>query len=277
MPDAIPHPCPPRVVLEITPPSEPRPEILLRRASALLPLVRAVNVIHRNDRWSSLEAAAALRTHGFDPVWHLPNRGRTLEQIETELERAAEAGVRRILCIRGEYKATEASDEPKIREVVRRARQLLPQASIGVTLNHYGPLDRALPNLWRKLEAGADLVQTQVCFDLATLRPIATSAARRFPGVAILPMLLPVLSDASARRASRRLGIPLDQALHHALEREGAAAGWRALTDQLAEVAGSAVYAGVALMTPIDPTPAYAHRLREAVQASGLLPEDSTA
>ena len=267
-PAASSKPAPPPVVLEITPPGRPRADVLVRRASTLLPAVRTVNVIHRPDRWDGLEAAAALAERGFDPVWHLPNRGRSVADIEADLERGARLGIRRILCIRGEYKAEERRDEPKIREVVRRARATLPDASIGVTLNHHGSLERALPNLWRKLEAGADFVQTQVAFDLVPLRGVAARIARRHPGVAVLPMLLPVLSPGAALRATRRLGIPLDQALHESLERDGETAGWRALEEQLRTVRGPDAFAGVALMTPMDPSEAFAARLRAALAAT---------
>jgi 5,10-methylenetetrahydrofolate reductase len=259
------RPAVPSLVLEITPPARPRPDVLLRRASALAPAVRVVNVISRPERWSSLEAAGVLRAKGLDPVWHLANRGRRLADIERAIERAAEAGVRRVLCVRGEYKAEESPDEPKIREVVALLRGRLPDASIGVTFNHHLDASRALDNLFRKLDAGADFVQTQVTFDLRGLRPLAARLAERAPGVALLPMVFPVESAESLRRVARRLGIPLDQALFDRLEREGADAGWRAFGDTLDAIAHEPGFAGAALMTPIDLAPAYRATLRTIV------------
>lgn len=254
-----------RVVLEITPPARPRADVLLRRASALGPAVRVVNVISRPERWSSLEAAVVLREHGFDPVWHLPNRGRRMEDVDRELARAEAADVRRVLCLRGEHKAAESPDEPKIREVVARVRARLPKSAIGVTLNHHLWTARARENLWRKVDAGADFVQTQVTFDLRGLRPIAATLHARHPGVAIVPMLLPVVSPDAALRVARRLGIPLDQTLHHDLERRGAEAGWEAFARRFDEIQADPGFAGVAIMTPIDPAPDYLARLRAIV------------
>ena len=69
------------IALEITPPASPRTAVLLRRASALGSLPCHVNVIHRTDRWSSLDASIALRVRGLKPVWHVPNRGRRVSEL----------------------------------------------------------------------------------------------------------------------------------------------------------------------------------------------------
>lgn len=271
MPNPMPVPDPPaeparmRVVLEITPPALPRLEVLRRRARLLGDPTRVVNVISRPDRWASLDAAIALRAEGFDPVWHLTTRGRSAAEIEAAIERAARAGVRRVLCLRGERVGPESVGDLKIRDVVARVRSLIPDASIGVTLNHHLPDPGVWPNLLGKLAAGADFVQTQVTFDLRGLRSIGGSLARRHPGVALIPMLYPVLSADAARAAARRLGIPLDQTLHRDLERHGECAGWRALGERLREIRDSEGFDTAALMTPIDPSPPYAARLRAIV------------
>jgi len=262
----MPIPDPRPVVLEITPPARPSEAVLLRRASALAPGVRVVNVISRPDRWASLDAAVVLRRHGFDPVWHLANRGRRLEEIEREIDRAAAAGIRRVLCVRGEYKAPDVPDEPKIREVVACLRARLPDASIGVTLNHHAPSARARENLQRKLDAGADFVQTQVTFSLRGLVRIADRLALRPRPVHLYPMLLPVTSPEAARRAARRLGLPLDQALHEDLERRGAEAGWEAFATAFDGIQRADRLAGAAVMTPMDPDRAFLARLREIVR-----------
>ena len=273
--------CPAPIILEITPPVRPRTDILLRRAGLLGNPHQVVNLIARPDRWASLSAAAALVHHGFEPVWHLTTRGRRHATIEHEIERAAEAGLRRVLCLRGERSgaAREGTGaDPRIRDVVALLRRRLPGASIGVTLNHHLPQPGVLPNLLGKLDAGADFVQTQLTFTLRGLGSIAQSLHRRFPDVALIPMIGPVLRADAARATARRLRIPLDQALHHALERCGEEAGWRAFAARLDEIRKSPHFATAALMTPMDPTPAYAARLRalvacdEAVRCSAIAP-----
>jgi 5,10-methylenetetrahydrofolate reductase len=249
------------VALEITPPASPRRGVLLRRAGALRDLTRRINVIQRVDRWSSLEAAGVLLDHGYEPVWHLPNRGRSVDAIDAEIRRARARGVCDALCLRGEYKADDQPETPRIREVVRRVRALRPGARVGVTLDPHAPLQRALANLWPKLEAGATSVQLQVCLDLASTRPAAEQLKERRSDVAVRPMLMPVLSPEAARRVARRLSIPLPTALLRRLEAGGEEAGWAWLHAQVTQLAGDPLFAGLAIMTPIDQTPAYRDKL----------------
>jgi 5,10-methylenetetrahydrofolate reductase len=252
------------VSLEITPPASPKPGVLLRRAQVLGGPPSRIHVIQRSDRWSSLDASMVLRAHGFDPVWHLANRGRVLADIEDDVARAGGEGIHRVLCLRGEHKATDDVDTPKIREVVRIVRRALAGAHVTVTLNHHLRRDRVLPNLWGKLEAGASAVQTQIAFDLEALQPFAAAVKYRYPHVAVAPMLMPVTSPEAARRIAHRLSIPVPRALVAALAREGEDAGWRYFAGLLAAIDASSLYDGVAIMTPIDPTPDFARRLRES-------------
>jgi 5,10-methylenetetrahydrofolate reductase len=266
----------PEIGLEITPPAGRLPAVLLRRAAALDGLSRRIHVIQRPGRWPSLEAAIALRERGYEPVWHLANRGRSIAAIETEIQVAREAGVERVLCIRGEHEAEDGIDTPKIREVVRLLGRLHPTAHVAVTLDHHvrgrAPRERTLANLRAKLDAGARAVQTQVTFDLDSLRPFAELVWREDPGVALTPMLMPVLTARAAVRLSRRLSIPLPARLVERLEGFGPEAGWDHFRDFASAVFGSPLFAGLAVMTPIDPDPDWCARLRtvlaEALQAS---------
>ncbi len=257
------------ITLEVTPPTLPRPAILLRRATCLGSRARRVNVIERGERWSSLEASLELATRGLEPVWHLANRGRSLASIETELARAAAGGVRHVLCIRGEYKAPDRDDTPLIREVVRLARR--SPFEVAVTANPFAVhgavgRSRALANLDAKIDAGATRVQMQVSFDLESLRPFAEHLKDRTPEVSIVPMAMPVLSPAAALRLSRRLGVPIPAALIHRLERIGCEAGWEHFGSFARAVAESPLYDGLAIMTPIDPKPTHAARLRASLR-----------
>lgn len=260
------------VALEITPPAAPRPAVLLRRAQALLPACRRVNVIQRPDRQSSLDAAIALLADGLEPVWHLSNRGRSVSEVEGLIERARRAGLARVLCIRGEYKGVEspATDEPKIREMVRMLLRAIPGVRISVTLNPHGLTGPTLDNLWLKLEAGARGVQTQVVFDLEALQPLAQEVKRRHPDVSISPMLMPVLSSQAALRVSRRLGVAVPMALLEDLETRGEEAGWRHFECLVRQIENSALYSGLALMTPIDPSAGFLARLRAAFRSEAL-------
>jgi 5,10-methylenetetrahydrofolate reductase len=253
------RPCP--IALEITPPARVRPEVLRRRARALGGLPRYINVIQRPDRWSSLDASILLRRDGFEPVWHLANRGSSAGQIDAAIRRALGAGLTRVLCIRGEHKAEDGFDTPKIREVVRTLRLRLPAARVGVTLNHHLDARRAMRNLWPKLRAGAHSIQTQVTFDLESLAPLAAQVKAERPRVSIVPMLMPVLSSGAARRVAQRLSVSVPATLLRDLERFGEPAGWDHFAELAAAVRADPLYSGVAVMTPIDVRSDFAARL----------------
>ena len=255
------------LALEITPPAERRPLLLLRRAAALRPLTRRVNVIQRAERWTSLEASIALRQYDYEPVWHLANRGRGIARIEAEVALAREAGISRVLCIRGEYKGEDDADTPRIRELVRLLRRQLPCAHVSVTLNHHMRAARVLSNLRAKLDAGARAVQTQVSFDLESLQPFAEAIRRSHPGVSLTPMGMPVLSTRAAIRVSRRLAIPLPPLLLDRLDRLGPRAGWEHFGRFAAAVAADPLYDGLAVMTPIDPDADFCARMREILSS----------
>lgn len=235
-----------RLVLEITPPREPAAAILLRRARALAPQVRVINVIQRADRWSSLEASALLADAGMTPVWHLATRGRSRAEIQDDLARAAFAAIPRVLCLRGDHAADDVADGVTLRECVGLVRDALPEARVGVTLNPYVANERVAKNLFGKLEAGAHFVQTQPIFEAERLRPYAESIRSTFPDVEVLPMVMPLPDEPTAARIAERLRIDIPKD----------AIGWNAFAASVHRLSSDPLYAGLALMTPrmdVDP------------------------
>ena len=252
--------------LEITPPRRRDPRVLRRRAEVLSPGLRRIDVIQRPGRLSSLEAAALLGDLGFDPIWHLVNRGRGARAIRDEIERAAIAGLHRVLCMRGDHTAPDRPDTPTLRETVDSVRARLPGAEIGVTLNPYTERGPALRNLDAKLRAGASFVQTQPVVGLQALRPFAEEIRARHPAVKIVPMVMPFASFDVAERIRKRIRMPVPFSLLSDLRAGDQEAGWEAFADTLFALRESPLVDGVAMMTPtMDPGPAVRERLVEAL------------
>ena len=257
------------IALEITPPRQVQPTVLLRRAALLGAHAEAVNVIQRPDRESSLAASLLLRSAGVHPVWHLVNRGRTRRDIGADLAAAAAGGIAQVLCLRGDHPGADGDDTPLIREVVARTRDALPDALIGATLNQNVP-DRAavLRTLRPKLAAGADYVQTQPVFDVAALRPYAEQLRALSPGTRIVAMAMPLLSANAARRIATRLGIAPPPTLLRRLESGGSAAGWQDFEETIAALVAAPWADGVAIMTyEMDPAAEVGQRIVAALQA----------
>jgi 5,10-methylenetetrahydrofolate reductase len=254
------------VALEITPPRESRPEVLLRRARLLGGLAEAVHVIQRRDRQPSLEAALELERHGIPAVWHLVSRGRSEAELEREIGRAAAGGLRAALIVRGEPGPPEPVPPPTLAALVARVRAAIPDARVGVTADPHGPRERTLSLLWPKLAAGAGFVQTQPVFELATLAPLAEAIRARAPSVSIVPMLIPLVSVAGAERLGERLRLPLPEPLLRGLEERGEEYGWEAFAGLARELARSGLADRVAVMTQeADPPKAFADRIAAAL------------
>ena len=256
--------------LEITPPKSDLPGVLLRRARLLGDAVQAINVIQRPGRQSSLDASIAIRAAGLNPSWHLVNRGRSRQDLADDLERAANAGIRQVLCIRGDHDAEDAADTPKLHELVAMACEVLPAASIGVTLNQYAPRpDAVFRNLRPKIDKGAMYVQTQPVFDLEHLRPAAERLRNELPGVRLVAMAMPLLAPGDAARIGQRLGIELPGSIVRRIE-AGPEGAWGLFEETLAELAGSPLVDGVAIMTfEMDPAPGLAARIARTLAGCG--------
>lgn len=240
------------VLLEITPPQRSRPELLLRRAGLLGARAAAIDLIQRPGRQPSLEAARDLAEAGLTPIWHLVTDGRQGPEIARELRAAAETGLSNLLVLKGDHGAAEAG--LSIREAIARARDTLPGACIGATLNQFARDPAvALRNLFPKLAAGATYVETQPVFALEALRPFAEAIKARFPAVAVIAMAMPLPSAEAGAKLAARLGIP-------------APAG-PPFEELLLELASSQLVDGLALMTfEMDPGPDVAARILSALR-----------
>ncbi len=259
------------VALEITPPQKPLAKVLLRRAQLLNEHVQAINVIQRPGRQSSLDASLELLGSGLNPTWHLVTRGRSRSEVAAELARAHEGGISQVLCILGDHPADPADDPVTIRDVVGMAREALPGALIGATLNQYGKDEEAvLRNLLPKLAAGASYVQTQPAFDAAALERYATAIRREHPDTRVIAMAMPLLSLDAASKIEERLGIHLPRKIREVLEGGSEDAAWEAFADTLRQLVQSPAVDGVAIMTfEMDASPETGARICDALRAAG--------
>ena len=258
------------VALEITPPRRSLPEVLIRRASLIGNRAHAVNVIQRPDRQPSLDACCELLDAGIDPVWHLVARGSSLASATNDIDRARTRGIHQVLCILGDNTPADAG-APSVRDLVAACSSGLPGVAVGATVNQYAqPRDRVLRNLEGKLAAGATYVQTQPVFDLEPLRSLVQAVHATRPSVHFVPMVMPIVDAAAARRVQERLGLSFPGPYLHRLE-AGPDAAWAAFADLLASLRQSGLARGLAIMTlEMDPSPEVAERLVRALDRAGI-------
>jgi 5,10-methylenetetrahydrofolate reductase len=177
-----------------------------------------------------------------------------------------------ILCILGDHPAGEITGV-SVRQVVAMAREAVPGATIGATLNQYGAdRERSLSNLLGKLRAGASYVQLQPVFELAAAEWFAQAIDREMPEVKVVAMVMPLLSIEAAERIEDRLGIRLPSALREVLATGSEDAAWEAFEATLRELVASPFVDGAAIMTfEPDAAPDAGKRILSVLRRCGAL------
>lgn len=182
------------VTAELNPPDSADPQAVYDRALVLASVCDAINATDAsgaNVHMSSVGVCALLTRAGYEPVLQMSCRDRNRIAIQGDLLGAAAMGVRNVLCLTGD--SVQAGDQPEARPVfdldsmtlLRTARilrdegrflsgrrlEMPPRFFLGAAENPFAPpVDFRPLRLAKKLEAGADFIQTQFCFDVPRLR-----------------------------------------------------------------------------------------------------------
>ena len=181
------------VTAELNPPDSSDPQAVYDRALVLASVCDAINATDAsaaNAHMSSLAACALLTRAGYEPVMQMSCRDRNRIALQGDLLGAAALGVHNVLCMTGD--GVEAGDQPESKPVfdlesitlLRTARILRdegrflsgrplehpPKLFLGAVENPFAPPYDFRPlRLAKKIEAGAQFIQTQFCFDIPRL------------------------------------------------------------------------------------------------------------
>lgn len=181
------------VTAEISPPDSADPQDQLGRATVFRGILDAVNVTDgagANCHMASLAASALLVADGYEPVFQVACRDRNRIAMQADILGAAALGVRNLLAITGD--GVGNGDHPdalpvfdldsvSLLEIARGMRDrgtfasgrvltVRPDLFLGATINPFAPpFEDRIINFAKKIDAGAQFVQTQYCFDLAML------------------------------------------------------------------------------------------------------------
>lgn len=182
------------VTAEMAPPDSADPADVYDRVHALDGKVDCINATDgsgANCHMSSLAVSLLLQQEGYCPVMQISCRDRNRIAIQGDVLGAAALGITNILCLSGD--GVQAGDHPEARPVfdfdsitllstlraMRDERRFLsgrmlktpPGIFLGAAENPSSlPVDMRVARLRKKVEAGAQFVQTQYCFDMARLR-----------------------------------------------------------------------------------------------------------
>jgi len=267
------------VTAETSPPDAAAAAPVLARAGCLKGHADAVNVTDgagAKTHMSALAAAAILAREGIEPVLQFTVRDRNRMALQADLLGAAALGIPNILCLHGDDPKNGDQPEAKpvydidSRSLMATARQLRetgtlpsgrtveprPRLFIGCADLPIDPTpDWAPTALAAKLDAGADFVQTQYCFDLALLRRYLArlEAHGLLQRCFLLVGLGPIASAKSARWMNEHLfGVHIPEPIIRRLEaaKDQGAEGRRICVELLQAAMEIPGVAGAHLMAP---------------------------
>ena len=178
------------VTAEIGPPQSANPEPLIHHAKILKGYAEAFNLTDNQTavvRLSSIAAAAIIMKEGVEPVIQMTCRDRNRIALQSDLLGASAIGVRNVLCLTGDHQtfgneksAKSVFDFDSISELYTfdklRTEGLQsggdkiedpPKVYLGCAENPFAtPYEFRGMRLAKKVNAGADFVQTQAIFDM---------------------------------------------------------------------------------------------------------------
>lgn len=231
---------------EVVPPRSADPEALIGHAKSLVGYVDAVNVTDNPTATAHMSALAGVRfaaEAGLEPTVQVTCRDRNRLAITADLLGAWALGARSLLCLSGDplsvgdHPDAKAVFDLSLHGVVALARRMRDEGTIlsGVELAEpprflVGVADMPLADpyeperLEAKLDAGADVVWTQIAYDLERLAAWADLMRGRgvFERAKVIVGLVPLASAKQARYLDERLpGVSVPPALLSALEEAG--------------------------------------------------------
>lgn len=182
------------VTAELNPPDSADPQAVYDRALVLASVCDGINATDAsgaNVHMSSVGVCALLTRAGYEPILQVSCRDKNRIAIQGDLLGAAAMGVRNVLCLTGD--GVQTGDQPEAKPVfdldsislLQTARTLRdggrflsgrkldspPKLFLGAAENPFAPpLDFRPLRLGKKVQAGADFIQTQYCFDIPRLQ-----------------------------------------------------------------------------------------------------------
>jgi len=178
------------VTAECGPPKGSDTDILIKKGKSLLGWVDAVNVTDNQTaivRMSSVAACSILKQLGHEPILQMVTRDRNRIALQSDLFGAYALGVRNVLCLTGDHQSFGNQKESvgvfdldsiQLLKTVRDMREAgviiggeaiqgPPQLFAGAAENPFAdPVDWRVIRLRKKVNAGADFIQTQCIYNL---------------------------------------------------------------------------------------------------------------
>jgi methylenetetrahydrofolate reductase (NADPH) len=223
------------VTSEIGPPKGTNIEKMRHHIDLLKDQVDGLNVTdHQSSvmRFPSLGGCVEIKEHGGEPILQMTCRDRNQMALQADLLFAYTRGIRNVLCLTGD--AIPVGDHKEARgvfeldsvQLLRAVRQLETGKDLGgndldgavefcagaIVTPEANPIEPQLIKFEKKVEAGAEFIQTQAIYDLDNFRRFM-EYARKFP-VKILAGIVLLVSARMAKYMNENVpGIIVPQSL----------------------------------------------------------------
>ncbi|MBW2064071.1 MAG: methylenetetrahydrofolate reductase [Deltaproteobacteria bacterium] len=283
---------------ELGPPRGANIEVVTKKAQYLKGKVDAVNITDNQTavvRMASWAACLLLIKEGLEPNYQIVCRDRNRLAIQSDILGAYAHGIRNILCLSGDHpkfgdhpnaKGVFDIDSIHLLSLVKRMRDegkflsggdldVPPRVFIGAACNPFAePYEWRVYRLAKKIQAGADFIQTQCIYNMDRFREFMKSVVDMglHEKCYILAGVTPMKSVGMAQYMAKSVpGMDVPESLIKRLRGAGkgkvAEEGIKFAVEQIEEFKQMEGVAGVHLMA-IE----WEHRVPEIAERAGVLP-----
>lgn len=178
------------VTSECGPPRSSDASHVIEKGHLIKNHVDAINITDNQTsvtRISSLAACIHLKNEGLEPVLQMVTRDRNRIALQSDLLGAASFGINNVLCLSGDHQSfgdhRQAQnvfdlDSMQLLQTVRHMREegkflsgdeikVPPKMFVGAAANPFGdPFNIRVPRLAKKVNAGAEFIQTQCIYNM---------------------------------------------------------------------------------------------------------------
>jgi len=284
------------VTAECGPPKGCAVARLAEKGQHLLGKVDAVNVTDNQTaivRMSSVAACSILRNMGHEPILQMVTRDRNRIALQSDLFGAYALGIQNVLCLTGDHQSFGNQKEAmgvfdldsiqllRVASDMRDSGHILggeavdspPKMFVGAAENPFAdPLSWRVRRLAKKIEAGADFIQTQCIFNLERFEIFMKQAHEMglTEKVYILAGVTPFKSVGMARYMAQKVaGMDIPEELIQRMEgtsrEKQAAEGIKIVVETIEQLKAIPGVSGVHVMA-IE----WEHKVPEILEAAGL-------
>ncbi len=286
------------VTAECGPPRGANSEIVTKKGSVLKGYVDAVNVTDNQTaivRMSSIAASAHLLKIGLEPVMQMVTRDRNRIALQSDILGAYSLGIQNILCLSGDHQIFGSQPDAMnvfdidsmnlirmVRTMRREGKDMSgfelndpPRMFIGAAANPFAdPFEYRVIRLAKKIDAGADFIQTQCIYNMDRFKKWMTMAREEglTEKVYILAGITPLKSEGMAGYMSKKVaGIDMPEELIKRMagvpKKKAAEEGIKISLETIEELRAIDGIHGIHIMA-IE----WEETVGEIVEAAGLMP-----